>query len=94
MLDGFTPKTLTLKSIISKYIDHQKEVIYRRTKFDLAKSENRVHILEGYKIALDNIDEVVNIIRNAGDALYMEDITYSLFYLIRSKFLVLLREKC
>ena len=67
MLDGLTPKTLPLKSIISKYIDHQKEVIYRRTKFDLAKSENRVHILEGYKIALDNIDEVVNIIRNAGD---------------------------
>ena len=67
MLDGLTPKTLPLKSIISKYIDHQKEVIYRRTKFDLAKSENRVHILEGYKIALDNIDEVVNIIRNAVD---------------------------
>ncbi len=67
MLDGLTPKTLPLKSIISKYIDYQKEVIYRRTKFDLAKSENRVHILEGYKIALDNIDEVVNIIRNAGD---------------------------
>ena len=67
MLDGLTPKTLPLKSIISKYIDHQKEVIYRRTKFDLVKSENRVHILEGYKIALDNIDEVVNIIRNAGD---------------------------
>ncbi len=67
MLDGLTPKTLPLKSIISKYIDHQKEVIYRRTKFDLAKSENKVHILEGYKIALDNIDEVVNIIRNAGD---------------------------
>ena len=67
MLDGLTPKTLPLKSIISKYIDYQKEVIYRRTRFDLNKSENRVHILEGYKIALDNIDEVVNIIRNAGD---------------------------
>ena len=67
VLDGLTPKTLPLKSIISKYIDHQKEVIYRRTKFDLAKSENRVHILEGYKIALDNIDEVVSIIRNAAD---------------------------
>ena len=65
MLDGLTPKTLGLKSIISKYIDHQKEVIYRRTAFDLKKSENRVHILEGYKIALDNIDEVVKIIRGA-----------------------------
>ena len=65
MLDGLTPRTLPLKNIISKYIDHQKEVIYRRTKFDLNKSENRVHILEGYKVALDNIDEVVKIIRNA-----------------------------
>ena len=67
MLDGITPKTLPLKSIISKYIDHQKEVIYRRTKFDLTKSENRVHILEGYKIALDHIDEVISIIRNSNE---------------------------
>ncbi|MBR1385765.1 MAG: DNA gyrase subunit A [Bacilli bacterium] len=65
MLDGLTPRTLSLKSIISKYIDFQKEVIIRRTKYDLAKDEKRVHILEGYKIALDNIDEVVKIIRNA-----------------------------
>ena len=65
MLDGLTPRTLGLKDIISKYIDHQKEVIVRRTKFDLIKDEKRVHILEGYKIALDNIDEVVKIIRNA-----------------------------
>ena len=67
MLDGLTPRTLGLKTIISKYIDHQREVIVRRTKFDLAKDEKRVHILEGYKIALDNIDEVVKIIRNAED---------------------------
>ena len=65
MLDGLTPKTLGLKDIIAKYIDHQKEVIIRRTKFDLNKAEKRVHILEGYKIALSNIDEVVNIIKNA-----------------------------
>ena len=65
MLDGLTPKTLPLKDIISKYIDHQKEVIIRRTKFELDKDEKRVHILEGYKIAQDNIDEVVKIIRNA-----------------------------
>ena len=65
MLDGLTPKTLGLKDIISKYIDHQKIVIIRRTKFDLAKDEKRVHILNGYKIALDNIDEVVKIIKNA-----------------------------
>lgn len=65
MLDGLTPKTLGLKDIISKYIEHQKIVIIRRTKFDLAKAEKRVHILEGYKIALDHIDEVIRIIRNA-----------------------------
>ena len=67
MLDGLTPRTLGLKAIISKYIEHQKSVIIRRTKFDLAKDERRVHILEGYKIAQDNIDEVVKIIRNADD---------------------------
>ena len=67
MLDGLTPRTLGLKSIISKYIEHQKSVIIRRTKFDLAKDERRVHILEGYKVAQDNIDEVVKIIRNAED---------------------------
>ena len=65
MIDGRTPRTLGLKDIISKYIDHQKEVIIRRTKFDLDKDEKRVHILEGYKIAQDHIDEVVSIIRNA-----------------------------
>ena len=56
MLDGLIPKTLPLKDIISKYIDYQKEIIIRRTKFDLAKDEKRVHILEGFKIAQDNID--------------------------------------
>ena len=65
MLDGGVPKTLGLKDIISKYIDYQKEVIIRRTNFDLAKAENRVHILEGYKKALDNIDEVIKIIKEA-----------------------------
>lgn len=65
MLDMGVPKTLGLKDIISKYINHQKEVIIRRTKFDLDKAEKRVHILEGYKIALDNIDEVIKIIKEA-----------------------------
>lgn len=65
MLDNGTPKTLGLRDIISKYIDYQKEIIIRRTKFDLAKAENRVHILEGYKIALDHIDEVIKIIKEA-----------------------------
>jgi len=65
MLDGGIPRTLGLKSIISKYIDFQKEVIIRRTRFDLNKAEARVHILEGYKIALDNIDDFIKIIRES-----------------------------
>ena len=65
VIDDMTPKTLGLKDIIAKYIEHQKEVIIRRTKFDLEKAENRVHILEGYKIAQDNIDEVIAIIKAA-----------------------------
>ena len=67
MLDQGLPKTLNLKEIISKYIDYQREVIYRRTKYDLEKAEKRVHILEGYKIALDNLDAVINIIKNSKD---------------------------
>ena len=65
MLDNGVPKTLGLKDIISKYIEYQKEVIIRRTKFELAKAENRVHILEGLKIALDNIDAVIKLIRGS-----------------------------
>lgn len=65
MLDGKNPRTLGIKDIISKYIDYQKEVIIRRTRFDLEKDEKRVHILEGYKIALDDIDEVIRIIKTA-----------------------------
>ena len=65
VIDNGTPRTLPLKDIIAKYIDHQKEVVIRRTKYDLRKAEERVHILEGEKIALDHIDEVVNIIRNS-----------------------------
>ena len=67
VIDNGTPRTLGLKDILSKYIDHQKEVIIRRTKYDLNEDEKRVHILEGLKIALDNIDEVVKIIRGALD---------------------------
>ncbi len=65
MIDQKTPSILSLKEIISKYIDYQKEIIIRRTKFDLNKCENRVHILEGLKIALDNIDEVIKIIKSS-----------------------------
>ncbi len=65
MLDQGVPKTLGLKDIIVKYIDFQKEVIIRRTKYDLDVAEKRVHILEGLKIALDNIDAVIKLIRAA-----------------------------
>lgn len=65
MIDQKTPRILSLKEIISKYIDYQKEIIIRRTRFDLNKCEARVHILEGLKIALDNIDEVIRIIKSS-----------------------------
>ena len=65
MLDQGVPKTLGIKDIISKYIDYQKEIIIRRCRFDLDKAEKRVHILEGLKIALDNLDEVIKLIRAA-----------------------------
>ena len=65
MIDGKTPKVLGLKDIIAKYIDYQREVIIRRTKFDLKKAEDRVHILNGLKIALDHIDEVIKIIKES-----------------------------
>ncbi len=61
------PKVLTLRQCMDCYIDHRKEVVLRRTKFDLDKAEARAHILEGLKIALDNIDEVIEIIRNSYD---------------------------
>ena len=63
MLDQGVPKTLGLKDIIVKYIDYQKEIIIRRTKFELDVAEKRVHILEGLKIALDYIDAVIKLIR-------------------------------
>ena len=65
MLDQMKPRCLGLKDIIAKYVEYQKEIIIRRTKFDLARAEERVHILNGFKIALENIDEVVKIIRNS-----------------------------
>ena len=65
MLDQGQPRTLGIKDIISKYIDYQKEIIIRRTKFDLAKAEARAHILEGYKIALDHIDDIIKIIKES-----------------------------
>ena len=61
------PKILTLRQCLDYYIEHRKEVVLRRTKFELEKAEARAHILEGLKIALDNIDEVINIIRSSYD---------------------------
>ena len=66
LVDG-EPKILTLRQCLNYYIDHRKDVILRRTKFELDKALARAHILEGLKIALDNIDEVINIIRNSYD---------------------------
>lgn len=64
-LVNYEPKYLTLKQMLRHYLDHQKDVIIRRTQFDLDKAEARAHILEGLKIALDNIDEVISIIRSS-----------------------------
>ena len=66
LVDG-KPRLLNLKEILEEYIKHQKEVLTRRTKFDLAKAEARAHILEGYIIALDNIDAIIKTIREAYD---------------------------
>jgi len=66
LVDG-EPKELTLKQMLSHYIEHQKDVIVRRTKYELRKAEERAHILEGYIIALDNIDEVIAIIKASAD---------------------------
>lgn len=59
------PKILSLKKMLTHYIDYQKEIIIRRTQYDLKKAEERAHIVEGLKIAIDNIDEVINIIRSS-----------------------------
>jgi len=61
------PKVLSLKEMLVEYIDHRHEVVVRRTQFDLNKAEERAHILEGYKIALDNIDAVIELIKKSKD---------------------------
>ena len=65
VIDGGEPKTLSLPSILDRYIDFQKSVITKRTQFDLDKALREIHILEGYKIAIDNIDEVIRIIKTS-----------------------------
>ncbi len=66
LVDG-QPKVLKLNEILAEYIKHRESVVVRRTKFDLAKAEARLHILEGLRIAIDNIDEVIKIIRESYD---------------------------
>ena len=61
------PKVLNLQEMLGYYLDHQKDVVTRRTKYDLNKAEERAHILEGLLVALDNIDEVINIIRSSAN---------------------------
>ena len=61
------PKVLNLQEMLGYYLEHQKDVVTRRTKYDLNKAEERAHILEGLLIALDNIDEVINIIRSSAN---------------------------
>jgi DNA gyrase subunit A len=61
------PQTLNLKDLIKHFVEHRHEVIVRRTKFELSEAEKRAHILEGYLIALDNLDEVISLIRSSKD---------------------------
>ncbi|MCQ2049704.1 MAG: DNA gyrase subunit A [Candidatus Saccharibacteria bacterium] len=67
LVDGIQPRILGLKEILAEFIKHRQKVIRRRTEFDLRKAKERAHILEGLKIALDNIDEVIKVIRSSYD---------------------------
>jgi DNA gyrase subunit A len=66
-IDGGRPKTLNLKELINCYIEHRREVVMRRTRFELREAQRRAEVLEGYLIALANLDEVIKIIRKAAD---------------------------
>jgi DNA gyrase subunit A len=66
-LDKGVPKLMTLKQLIEVFVAHRHEVVVRRTQFDLRKAEERAHILEGYKIALDNIDAIIALIKKSKD---------------------------
>ncbi len=66
LVDG-QPQTLPLKAVIAHHIEHRREIVRRRTEFDLGKARERAHILEGLKIALDNLDEVIRTIRESAD---------------------------
>ena len=66
LVDG-VPKTLGLKELIEHYVSHQREVVIRRTQYELRRAEARAHILEGLLIALDNLDAVIALIRGSAD---------------------------
>ena len=72
IVDG-KPKLLNLKEALKCFLDHRKEVVTRRTAYDLRKAEERLHILEGYRIALDNLDAVITLIRNSQDPRVAKD---------------------
>lgn len=78
LVDG-EPRVLPMKDLIGYYIDHQKEVVTRRTRYDLAKAEARAHIIEGLRIAIDNIDEIIKIIRSSYDDNEIKSIFYKRF---------------
>ena len=80
LVDG-VPRVLSLKEILHYYILHQEEVVERRTRYDLAKAEARAHILEGFVIALDNIDEVIQIIRSSNTDREAKDVLMERFKL-------------
>jgi DNA gyrase subunit A len=66
-IDGGRPKTLNLKELINCYIEHRREVVMRRTRFELREAQRKSEVLEGYLIALGNLDEIIRIVRNAAD---------------------------
>jgi len=67
LVDGIQPQVLSLKAVLEYFLKHREEVVVRRVKYDLLKAEERAHVLEGLKIALDNIDEVIKIIKKSED---------------------------
>lgn len=79
------PRVLSLKEILHYYILHQEEVVERRTRYDLAKAEARAHILEGFVIALDNIDEVIQIIRSSNTDREAKDVLMERFKLFEKQ---------
>ncbi len=82
-LVGGVPRTLTLPEMLQAYIAFQKEIVIRRTKFELDKAETRAHILEGLLVALDNLDQIISIIRRAADGETARDALIDTFELTR-----------